>query len=396
MDDPSINVRQRLWEVARVFLLLGSTSFGGPAAHVAMMEAEVVRRRGWVTRRQFLDLYSATNFIPGPNSTEMAIHLGYARAGWPGLVVAGACFIMPAVAIVTACAAVYVRYGELPQIGSIFRAVAPVIVAIVAHAIWNLGRASASGKPPSLIAIAVGAGVAASLGVNEIVVLAVAGVLAAATSRSRDGETPGPVRPAVSAVPPPFAIPLGPLLPASLGASVACTPGAIFWVFAKIGSVLFGSGYVLLAFLEAELVERRGWLSPQQMIDAVSVGQFTPGPVFTTATFIGYLLHGLSGAGAATAGIFLPAFVFVALSVPVLPWLRRSRAVGAALDGVNAASVALMAVVLVSLARHSLTSWVPIAIFLASLTALTRWKFNSAWLVLGAALIGMVQWWFPR
>ncbi len=380
----------RVREVALVFLKLGATAFGGPAAHLAMMEEEVVRRRSWVSREEFLDLYSATNFIPGPNSTEMAIHLGFRRAGWIGLVVGGVCFIAPAVVIVTACAWAYVKYGELPQIEAVFRAVAPVIVAIVAHALWGLGKSALNGKGkgPLLWAVAAGAAVAAFMGVHELIVLGAAGLLmmlGAAVRRTDTSHT--------SSGAPLF----GPLGPATVGASAigattVATPSTIFWIFAKIGSVLFGSGYVLLAFLQAELVERRGWLTQQQLLDAVSVGQFTPGPVFTTATFIGYLLRGLPGAGAATTGIFLPAFIFVALTAPFLPWLRRSRWIAAALDGVNAASLALMAVVLVQLARTSLTGWFPLALAAVALFLLLRWKINSAWLVLGAAGIGLAVW----
>jgi chromate transporter len=387
-EGPPTEQRGRVREVAWVFLRLGATAFGGPAAHVAMMEQEVVRRRGWVTREEFLDLYSATNFIPGPNSTEMAIHLGHRRAGWWGLIAGGVCFIAPAVVIVTACAWGYVRYGQFPQVGSVFRWIAPVIVAVVAQALWGLGKSAlrGRGKGPLLWAVTACAIAAAALGVNELIVLTGAGLVMAADAARRGGSPGGSVR--------------GLALFGGLGlggggaagvaaAAGAPTPGAIFWVFAKIGSVLFGSGYVLLAFLESELVRQRGWLTQQQMIDAVAVGQFTPGPVFTTATFIGYVLAGYRGAAAATAGIFLPAFVFVAITAPLMPRLRRSRVLAGALDGVNAASLALMAVVLAQLARHSVNAW-PLGLeAAAALAVLLRWRINSAWLVLGAALLGV-------
>lgn len=384
----------RVAEVAWVFAVLGTTAFGGPAAHVAMMEEAVVRRRGWLSREAFLDLHSATNFIPGPNSTELAIHIGYRRAGWLGLFVGGVCFIMPAVVIVTGCAWCYVRYGELGGGGgaggaggaglrTVFSFVSPVIVAIVAQAILILGKSAlvGKGKGPMLWAVAAGAVVAVILGVNELLVLACAGlVMAAAGASSIRGN--GPSIPAIA----PSA---GLAISAGAAATASATPGAIFWIFAKIGSVLFGSGYVLLAFLQAEFVERRGWLTQQQMIDSVAVGQFTPGPVFTTATFIGYLLGGLPGAGAATLGIFSPAFLFVAITAPLLPRLRRSRVLAAALDGVNAASLSLMAVVMVQLAGSCLNSWWSIVLAMTALGLLARWNVNSAWLVLGSVLLAI-------
>lgn len=370
-----------LRETAWVFLKLGTTAFGGPVAHVAMMEDEVVRRRGWVSQRDFLDLYSATNFIPGPNSTEMAIHLGYRRAGWAGLVVAGLCFIVPAVVIVLACAWAYVGFGQAPGVRGMFEFVAPVILAIIAQAVWRLSRTALIPKPPPIWCISVGAGVAAWFGVGELAVLGIAGVLAGAM-----GGVGARRRGPASVVP---------WCTGALGASGAGvlaglpTPGAVFWVFAKIGSVLFGSGYVLVAFLQTELVERRGWLTQAQLLDAIAVGQCTPGPLFTSATFVGYLLGGLPGAGAATGGIFAPAFVFVALTAPLVARLRRWPVLGAALDGVNGASLALMVVVLVRLARGSLHAWPAWVGVLAALVLLVRWRVNSALLVCAAAIAGV-------
>jgi chromate transporter len=265
----------------------------------------------------------------------------------------------------------------------VFSFVSPVIVAIVAQAILILGKSAliGKGKGPMLWAVAAGAVVAVILGMNELLVLACAGlVMAAAGASSLRGNGPG-----IQAIAPSAGLVIG----AGAAATASATPGAIFWIFAKIGSVLFGSGYVLLAFLQAEFVERRGWLTQQQMIDSVAVGQFTPGPVFTTATFIGYLLGGLPGAGAATLGIFSPAFLFVAITAPLLPRLRQSRVLAAALDGVNAASLALMAVVMVQLARSCLNSWWSIAMAIVALGLLSRTKVNSAWLVLGSVLLAI-------
>ena len=366
----------RLSEIARVFLMLGTTAFGGPAAHIALMEAEVVRRRGWLTREQFLDYLGATYLIPGPNSTELAIHVGLSRAGWPGLLVAGASFILPAALIVTAIAWAYVRYGALPAVAGILAGVKPVVIAVIAHALWQLGRSAVTSA--FLGAVAIASLIAVALGVHELIVLAVAALLCGSLA----------MRPSMSAAA---------ILALSTGGSVTAIAAAVpasfslstlFWVFAKIGSVLFGSGYVLLAFLRADFVERLGWLTEQQLLDAVAVGQVTPGPVFTTATFIGYVLGGVPGAVVATLGIFLPAFVFVALSGPLVPRLRRSALAGAALDGVNVASLALMAFVTWQLARATLTEWLPIALCAGSFIAIVHYRINATWLIVMAAAIG--------
>jgi chromate transporter len=357
--------------LAWLFLKLGTTAFGGPAAHVAMMEDEVVRRRRWLTREEFLDYLGATNLIPGPNSTELAIHIGHARAGWPGLLIAGTCFILPASLIVTAIAWGYRRFGALPAVAGVLYGVKPVVIALVLQALWGLGRTAL--KTRGLVALGVAALGAAALGTHELLVLFGAGAAMALVHRGTRG-----VAPALFALSPP-------------GLAVAATPfglWALFGIFVKIGAVLFGSGYVLLAFLHADLVERLGWLTERQLLDAVAVGQATPGPVFTTATFIGYVLGGGVGAAVATIGIFLPAFVFVALSGPVVPRLRRSRTAGAMLDGVNVASLALMAVVTWQLGQAALVD--PLTVGLAGVSAvlLVRYRINSAWLVLGAAFVG--------
>jgi chromate transporter len=366
--------RGSLAELARLFLKLGVTGFGGPAAHIAMMEDEVVRRRGWLTREQFLDYLGATNLIPGPNSTELAIHIGHARAGWPGLLVAGACFILPAALIVTAIAWVYVRFGTLPALQGLLYGVKPVVIAVVLQAIVGLGKTAL--KSGVLLAVAIAGVIAAAAGVHELIVLFAGGAIMALLRL-------GP-RVAASAL-----VTLGTPLVLS-GTPVPFSLGTLFGVFLKTGAVLFGSGYVLLAFLRADLVQRLGWLTEQQLLDAVAVGQVTPGPVFTTATFVGYVLGGGIGAVAATVGIFLPAFCFVALSGPVVPRLRRSPVAGAVLDGVNAASLALMALVTWQLARAALVDPLTILLAAAGAVLLLRFRVGSVWLVAGGAIAGAI------
>ncbi|PYP76883.1 MAG: chromate transporter [Gemmatimonadetes bacterium] len=380
MAEPvEIAIRVPLPDVARVFLRLGIVSFGGPAAHVALMEEEIVRRRRWLTHESFLDLLGAANLIPGPNSTELAIHVGYARAGWPGLLVAGICFIVPAAVIVAVLAWGYLRYGSLPTIMGILAGVKPVVIAIVAQAIWKLGRGVLTSRVALTLGIACVA--AAALGVHELLLLAMAGAAmwAIATWR-RSSEEERPTSARMAAIP---------ALWAFAAAPAAFTFGGLLLVFLKIGSVLFGSGYVLLAFLRADFVARLGWLTERQLLDAVAVGQVTPGPVFTTATFIGYVLGGARGAVVATIGIFLPAFVFVAASGPLLPMVRRSRDASAVLDGVNVASLALMIVVTLQLARSALVGPAGIGLALASGVALMRFRVSAAWLVLAGALLGL-------
>jgi chromate transporter len=368
-----------LGEVARVFLKLGLIAFGGPAAHIAMMRDELVRRRRWLDDARFLDLLGMTNLIPGPNSTEMAIHLGYLRAGWPGLVVGGACFIVPAMLLVLGVAWAYVTYGALPEVAGALVGVKAVVIAIVAHALWMLGRAALRG--PALAAVALGAIALYAIGVNELIVLFGGGAAVALARRRRRHEVAGAA--AIAA--------LGATAPAFAAAAGAVGLAALFLIFLKIGSVLYGSGYVLLAFLRNDFVNRRAWLTDRQLLDAVSVGQFTPGPVFTTATFIGYVLGGVPGALVATLGIFLPAFVFVAISYPLIPKLRGSRWAGAALDGVNAAALGLMAAVTWQLGRAAIVDGVTVALALLALGALVRLQLNSAWLVLGGAVIGFLR-----
>jgi chromate transporter len=373
---------QPLGEVVRLFLRLGFTAFGGPAAHIAMMRDEVVNRRKWVTDQHFLDLLGATNLIPGPSSTEMAIHLGYVRAGWRGLVLAGACFIIPAMLIVLALAAVYVQYGTTPAAEWLFYGIKPVIVAIVAHAVWGLGKTAAQGPLTAVVGVAVFA--LYFLRINELLLLFCGGLLVMLILNARR------LRQAAPAL---LALPGGGA--AALVVSVAATPPGfsllqLFLMFLKIGSVLYGSGYVLLAFLRNDFVLRLGWLTDQQLLDAIAIGQFTPGPVFTTATFIGYLLGGVPGAIVATLGIFLPAFIFVAISNPIIPRLRQSPWAGALLDGINVASLGLMAAVTAQLGQSALIDPLTIVLALLALVALVRFKINSVWLVLAGAGVGVV------
>ena len=343
------------------------------------MEDEVVRRRRWLTQDEFLDLLGATNLIPGPNSTELAIHIGHRQAGWPGLLVAGSSFILPAVLIVMAFAWAYVRYGSLPQVAGILYGVKPVIIVIVLHALWSLSRAAIKSKWLALVAVG---GVALTLaGVHELLILFGAGVIAGAgqliARQIRSGHKSLLLAPS-------FAL----FFQATPAVATSFGLWPLFLVFLKVGSVLYGSGYVLLAFIRADLVERYHWLTETQLLDAIAVGQVTPGPVFTTATFIGYVLGGTRGALVATLGIFLPAFVFVAASGPLVPRIRRSPIAGAFLDGVNVAALALMAVVTYQLGRAALIDLTTIILALVSGIILFCFRINSAWLIVGAAILG--------
>ena len=375
-----------LVELAGLFLRLGTTAFGGPAAHVAMMEDEVVRRRKWLTSEEFLDLLGATNLIPGPNSTEMAIHIGHRRAGWPGLLVAGACFILPAALIVTVIAWAYVRYGTLAEAKGILYGIKPVIIAVVVQALWSLGKTALKTR---LLAVLGAAAVTANfLRANELLVLFAAGVVMALIQACKKPSSPG-----LLSIVPPVYFPKPMLAVVTSGAATAGAATAfglwpLFLFFLKVGAVLYGSGYVLLAFLRSDLVERFGWLTESQLLDAIAVGQMIPGPVFTTATFIGYILGGLPAAAIATLGIFLPAFFFVAISGPLIPRLRRSAIAGAVLDGVSVASLALMAVVTCHLGRTALVDWLTVLLALTATVILLRYRLNSAWLVLGGAGVG--------
>lgn len=372
-----------LQELALLFLKLGTIAFGGPAAHIAMMEDEVVRRRRWMTRQEFLDLLGATNLIPGPNSTEMAIHIGHRQAGWMGLLVAGTSFILPPALIVTGFAWAYVRYGSIPEVKGLLYGVKPVIIAVVLQALWSLGRTAI--KTKLLAALGIAALVFSFLGIHELLVLfgggVVAGIARTTWQQIKGGKN---LRALISTMPPAMLFQSG----ATTAATASFGLWPLFLFFLKVGAVLYGSGYVLLAFIRADLVERWHWLTESQLLDAVAVGQVTPGPVFTTATFIGYVLGGPKGAAVATVGIFLPAFFFVAVSGPLVPRIRRSPMVGAFLDGINAASLALMVLVTYQLGRAAIVDLTTIALALISAVLLVRFRANSAWLVLGGAIIG--------
>lgn len=386
--------RGSLTELAGLFLKLGTTAFGGPAVHIAMMEHEVVRRRGWLTSAEFLDYVGATNLIPGPNSTELAIHIGYARAGWRGLLIAGTCFILPATLIVTAVAWAYVRFGTLPSAAALLYGVKPVVIAIVLQALVALGTSAVKSRTVGIIGVA--ALLAAIAGVHELLILLgtgiVAGVIGARLRGDRSGTTPALLWGSGEILK--MAAPALPVIGMTTVASASVNLLGLFGIFLKIGAVLFGSGYVLLAFLRADLVQRLGWLTEQQLLDAVAVGQVTPGPVFTTATFIGYLLGGGAGAWVATIGIFLPAFVFVALSGPMIPRLRRSATARRVLDGVNVASLALMALVTWQLGRSALVDWATVTLAIVSGVVLLRFRPNSAWLVGAGAIAGLTLFWW--
>jgi chromate transporter len=360
-----------LVELALLFTRLGVTAFGGPAAHIAMMQHEVVERRRWLTSEEFLDLLGATNFIPGPNSTELAIHIGHRRAGWKGLLVAGTCFILPAALATLAFAWTYDRVNHLSQAAAVLYGIKPFVLAVVLQAVWALGRTAVKNR--GLAALGMTAVVAQLVGVNELLVLFGAGALYVALDSLRSSRQK----------PPSASLLFGALPVVSGAATPSISSGGILFVFFKIGSVL-------LAFLRSELVEQRHWLTEAQLLDAVAVGQITPGPVFSTATFVGYLLHGVSGAVAATVGIFLPAFFFVAVSAPFLSRLRQSPGAGRFLDGVNVASLALMAPVLLDLGRAAVVDAWTLGFALAGGVLLLRYRVNAAWLVVASGLLGVL------
>ena len=389
---PTAGDRTSLGDLAVAFLRLGATAFGGPAAHIAMMRTEFVDRRGWLTEAAFLDLVGASNLIPGPSSTEVAILIGLRRAGWMGLVLAGICFIVPAALIVTAFAWVYVRYGHLPQAAGVLYGIKPVIIAVIGQALWMLGRTAL--KSRALAALAAVAIVLCLCGAPPIALLFGAGVAMGLAGWLRD-EHDRSSRPRVALGAVAAALVSLPIVLTAVQLRATHVPrlSSLLLVFAKVGSVVFGSGYVLLAFLRADLVTRLHWLTATQLLDAVAVGQFTPGPVFTTATFIGYILAGPAGAVVATIGIFLPAFLFVGIAGPLAARIRQSPTAGAFLDGVNAASVALMAYVTCQLARAALVDITTVIIAGASAILLVKLRVNSAWLVLAGALIGLAIGW---
>lgn len=377
--------RTSLGELAVTFLRLGLTAFGGPAAHIGLMREAFVRRRGWLDDATFLDLFGLSNLIPGPTSTELAMHIGHRRAGWAGFLVAGFGFIAPAVIIVLALAWAYVTFGSRPEATAVLAGIAPVVIAIVANAGIVLGRAALRTRP--LVAVTTAVVIGSLLGLSEILLLLGGGAFTLAVAEARWRYT-GPGRASAVAI---GSIGSGRIVALAGGLAAVVGPLAILLEFLKIGAVVFGSGYVLVALLRTELVVDLRWISDAQLLDAVAVGQLTPGPVFSTATFIGYLVGGWLGAVAATVGIFLPAFAFVAVSVKLLDRLRASRRARAFLDGVNAAAVGLIAVVaagLLATVRGDLPS---LAIAAVALAILFQGRIGAAWLILGGALIGLVR-----
>lgn len=366
----------RLAEVAGLFFKLGCIAFGGPAAHVAMMEEEVVVKRKWMDRQHFLDLMGATNLIPGPNSTEMTMHCGHERAGMPGLFVAGLCFIFPAVVITGFFAWIYGEYGQLPEVEAFVFGIKPAVLAIIAGAVLKLGKKAYKGWELGVLGGLVL--LASILGVNEILALLIAGVVGMIYFLSKTG-TSNSLKS--------FTLPLS-LWSLSAVTITKVTAMKVFWSFLKVGAVLYGSGYVLFAYLDAELVTN-GLLSRQQLIDAVAIGQFTPGPVLSTATFIGYQMAGVGGAVAATAGIFLPSFLFVFILNPLVPKMRKSKSLRYFLDSVNIAAVAVMLGVLVEMGKATLVDWRALVILaLGIFFTFGPKKISAMWLVLGSAILG--------
>lgn len=379
---PTSPTRDTLMELARLFTRLGFTAFGGPAAHIAMFRDEVVTRRKWITDQHFLDLLGAVNLIPGPNSTEMAIHIGFVRGGWRGLLIAGFCFITPAVFIVLAFAILYVNYGSTPAAHWLLYGIKPVVIAIIANAIYGLLGSAVKNR--LLGAVGMAALALYLLGINELVLLFGLGLLVMLIVNIQRLRSSGAVS---------LLFPFVPFVP--FAAQTITTPTVpvslelLFLSFLKIGGLLYGGGYVLLAFLRTDFVEWLGWLTTQQLLDAVAVGQLTPGPLFTTATFIGYLVAGFPGALLATLGIFLPSFFFVYITNPFIPRMRQSKWFSALLDSVNVAALGLMAGVTVDLARDALIDPVTIALALIAGMLVIRFKVNTTWLILGGALVGL-------
>lgn len=387
--DPDSEVQQvgRLREVILLFLRMGLTAFGGPAAHIAMFRDELVTRRKWVTDNEFLDLLAATNLIPGPNSTEMAIHLGYKHAGWKGLIAAGAAFIFPAFMIVLAIAVLYERYGTTPTAEALLYGIQPVIIAVILQAVWGLSRAAIKSWLLGLVTVAVFG--LYFLNINELLLLFAGGLLVMVIANGRRLMQGGGGSSWQLWFPFAFGKDVLPRIFILAQEAAPITASTLFLTFLKIGAVLYGSGYVLVAFLQTEFVERLGWITSGQLLDAVAIGQFTPGPVFTTATFIGYLVAGVPGAVVATIGIFLPSFIFVAITNPFIPRMRRSPWLAALLDGVVAASLGLMAAVTVDLARQSIVDIATILITISAAVLLLRYRINSTWLIIGGAVVGL-------
>lgn len=365
-------------EIILLFLKLGIIGFGGPAAHIAMMQNEVVAKRKWMDEQHFLNLLGAVNLIPGPNSTEMAIHIGYEKGGWKGLLAAGLCFIFPAVLITGIFAFLYHQYGRLPQVQPFIYGIKPAIIAVIIGAVYPLAKKSIKSTFLALVGMAVLLG--SLSGTSEIYLMFGAGFLAIVVFSFQNRNNGKTMQGIV------------PLLFFKVGQSnfLSETNVKLFWIFLKIGSILYGSGYVLFAFLDTELVAK-GLITRQQLMDAIAVGQFTPGPVFSSVTFIGYQINGLSGAILSTIAIFLPSFIFVALLKPVMKKIRRYKSLSAFLDAVNVASVAIIAAVCFTMGKETITEWRMITIALISACVVIKYqKVNSAFIVLGGALLGYI------
>ena len=375
---------KNLKEVASVFFRLGWIAFGGPAAHIAMMEKEVVEKRKWITREHFLDLMGATNLIPGPNSTEMTMHCGHERAGWKGLFVAGACFIFPAVLLTGILAHVYVTYGQIPAIEPIFMGIKPAVLSIILMAIIKLGKKALKNWQLAII----GAGIIALsfLGVSEVFCILISGAIAIVWFQAASLTASKSLK---------SFTPLG--LIAASTSIIQISTAKIFLVFLKVGAVLFGSGYVLIAYLNDELVDKLEWLTKSELLDAIAIGQFTPGPVLSTATFVGYQMGGVNGALAATLGMFFPSFLFVWLLNPIVPRLRKSKIASSFLDGVNVGAVAIMLVVLfvmtkdVLFGENMILDWKAFVIAASSILVVLKWKkVSSLYIILGGMILGYI------
>ncbi len=369
-------MNSKLKEVALVFFKLGCFAFGGPAAHIAMMEDEIIEKRKWMTRDYFLDLIGTTNLIPGPNSTEMTMHCGYERAGKAGLFVAGIAFIIPATLITALLAYLYVKYGELPEVEPFIYGIKPAVLAIIASAILKLGKKAI--KSTELIILGVLVLAASLLGVNEVVALLCAGVLGMLYFYLKTKTISS-----LNSISPLFLF---------LGINTTITKIStlkLFLIFLKVGAILYGSGYVLFAYLDAELVTR-GLLTRAELIDAIAIGQFTPGPVLSTSTFIGYQLSGLTGALVATTGIFLPSFLFVLILNPFIPRMRNSTLLRYFLDSVNVAAVAVMFAVLLVMAKETLIEWQSIAIALIAVFLTFKTKISAIWTIIIGAVLGLL------
>jgi len=383
-DTNKVQRENRLGEITWAFLRLGFVAFGGAVAHIAMMEEEFVRRRRWLSKEEFVDRVGAVNLLPGPSSTEMAIYLGQLRGGLPGLFVAGAAFILPSALLMCAMAWAYVRYGAVPQIAGVLWGVKPVVVALIAQAVWSLGKTVLKSRELAVIA-AIVLGLAA-MKVSTLPLLIGTGVAWIAANRFGAKPASGSVAAGISAA-------TSSATRAAAGGAAtfaAATTAGVFLYFLKIGALLFGSGYVLLAVLREDLVLKMHWLSETQLLDGIAVSQATPGPFFTVATFLGYVLSGWRGAGLATLGMFVPAFTYVAVTANVLPRLRKSPTAGIFLDGVNAAAVALMAFVGFQFAREAVMTPLAAVIAVVSAVLIFRFKVNSAWVVLGGAAVGLI------